>query len=186
MNQSVDLTHHFLIAMPGLADPNFVHSVTYICEHSEHGAMGIVINRPLDLSLGEVLQQLGLESRPELTAQPVFLGGPVETSRGFVLHSPVGQWGASIAVSEDIAVTTSRDILQALAAGRGPARSLVALGYAGWAAGQLEHEMAANAWLSGPADSRILFDLPPAERWRAAAQSLGVDLSLISSDVGHA
>ncbi len=186
MTQSVNLTDHFLIAMPSLEDPNFFHSVTYICEHNEHGAMGIVINRPLDVGLSEIVRQLELEWQADQLERPVFLGGPVDTSRGFVLHSPPGDWEASLAVNEHIALTTSRDILQALGQGRGPERSLVALGYAGWGAGQLEAEMAANAWLSGPADAEILFELPPEQRWRAAAQKLGIDLALLSQDVGHA
>jgi len=187
MPETENLTNHFLIAMPALADPNFVHTVTYICEHNEEGAMGIVISRPTDLTLGEVLDHL--EIAPSDSADvsvPVYSGGPVQTDRGFVIHTPVGAWESSLAVTDDIAVTTSRDILTAIAHHEGPSRYLLALGYAGWGAGQLEQEMADNAWLSGPADDAILFDTAADERWQKAASLLGVDLNLLSSEVGHA
>jgi putative transcriptional regulator len=184
------LTGHLLIAMPGLQDPNFQRTVTYICEHSEQGALGIVINRPLDLDLGEILAQLDLTpSDPELARQPVLQGGPVHQERGFVLHEGPGDqpsFDATMAVSDTIRVTTSQDILTALASGRGPRRVLLALGYAGWGAGQLEQEMAANAWLSVPATNEIIFDTPFEARWRAAARLLGIDLATLSSDAGHA
>jgi putative transcriptional regulator len=186
--QSADLLgNHFLIAMPGLADPNFFHTVTYLYEHNAEGALGIVINRPLNLTLREILQHMDLE--PATTAigdQPIYLGGPVQQERGFVLHRPLGDWEATLQVSEDIGVTSSRDILTAIAAGQGPEQSLIALGYAGWGAGQLEQEMATNTWLSGPADRRIVFDLPHEQRWEAAAAKLGVDLNLLSGEAGHA
>ena len=170
-----------------LADPNFFHTVTYVCEHSREGAMGIVINRPLSVTVGEVLEQMGItpEDGDTVRNQPVFLGGPVQRERGFVIHQPIGNWEASLAVTDTIGVTTSKDILMAMASGAGPRRSLVALGYAGWGAGQLEREIAANAWLSGPADLRILFDTPIDRRWHAAAMVLGVDLNLLSGEVGH-
>ena len=181
------LNNHFLIAMPALDDPNFFHSVTYICEHNEQGAMGIVINQPLDISLSDVLSHMHMTNTNEqLAATPVFLGGPVQTDRGFVLHQPAGKWDSMLEVTEDIAVTTSRDILQALNDGNGPTRSLVALGYAGWGEGQLEHELVANAWLTCPADSAIIFDTPIEDRWTAAAASLGIDLNTISDSFGHA
>ena len=181
------LADHFLIAMPRLADPNFFHTVTYLCEHNAEGALGIVINRPLNLSLREVLQHMDLEPATEaIGRQPIYLGGPVQQERGFVLHRPLGDWEATLKVSEDIGVTSSRDILMAIAAGQGPEQSLIALGYAGWGAGQLEQEMAAKTWLSGPADRRIVFELPHAQRWEAAAARLGVDLNLLSSEAGHA
>lgn len=187
MNDIAHLKNHFLIAMPGLADPNFAHTVTYVCEHNRDGAMGIVINRPTDLSLGEVFEHLGIESGVKTdVAAPVFEGGPMQREHGFILHSPAGSWDSSLAVTESIAITTSRDILEAIAAGDGPTKTLFALGYAGWGAGQLEEEMAANAWLSGPAEPHILFDLAVEQRWLAAAALLGVDLNLLSSDVGHA
>lgn len=187
MNSLSSLKHHFLIAMPGLADPNFSHTVTYICEHNDEGAMGIVINRPTDLTLGEVLDHVGIEpGRKVDTDATVFDGGPVQKEHGFVLHSPVGAWESSLPVTEGIAVTTSRDILRALAHGEGPASFLFALGYAGWGAGQLEEEMAANAWLSGPANAHVLFETAAEQRWAAAAALLGVDVNLLSNQIGHA
>lgn len=180
------LTHHFLIAMPALEDPNFSRTVTYVCEHNEDGALGIVINRPSELVLGDLLSHLEIDCEAECARAPVHVGGPVQRERGFVLHPTAGDWDASLEIGGSISVTTSRDILEALAAGTGPARFLVALGYAGWGPGQLEQEMADNAWLSGPAEASVLFDTGDAERWRAAAALLGVDLSLLSSDSGHA
>jgi len=182
-----DLTNHFLIAMPTLADPHFAQTVTYICVHNDDGAMGIVINRPLDLALGEVLSQMDLDSDdPAIRDQPIYQGGPVHTDRGFVLHRPAASWGSTIAITPDIGVSTSRDILEAIATGDGPADTLVALGYAGWGAGQLEQEMAENAWLSGPADLEIVFATPVERRWECAARLIGVDLAALSHDIGHA
>lgn len=187
MSQALQLRNHFLIAMPGLDDPNFFHTVTYICEHNAEGALGIVINRPSDITLGDMLTQLSLNPEPRLDSTiSLFEGGPVQPEHGFLLHSPLGQWNTSLPVTEQIALTTSRDILEAIAKGAGPERFLVALGYAGWGPGQLEEEMAANAWLSGPATTEILFDTPAEERWQAAAALLGVDLRLLSSESGHA
>ena len=187
MNGSQYLTNQFLIAMPGLEDPNFFHSVTYICEHNDQGALGLVINRPLDMQLGEILQHIKLQhSEPEARQIQVHLGGPVQQDRGFVLHEPLGEWEATLKVTDRIGITSSIDILQAIAKNEGPERSLITLGYAGWGAGQLEQEMAENAWLSGPADPDILFNSPDEERWKAAAASLGVDLDLLSGEAGHA
>ncbi len=181
------LRNHFLIAMPTLADPNFSHTVTYICEHNEEGALGIVINRPMDLTLGEVLDHMEIQPSEHVdVTTPVYVGGPVQSERGFVLHTPAGAWNSSLSVTDDIALTTSRDVITAVAHGEGPRKYLLALGYAGWGAGQLEHEISQNAWLSGPADNRILFELPVEERWEAAAALLGVDLNLLSSEAGHA
>jgi len=185
--RSTNLTNQFLIAMPSLADPNFSQTVTYICAHNEDGAMGIVINRQLDMSLGEVFQQMDLHSDDEtIEAMPVYLGGPVQADRGFVLHHSITEWQSSAKVSDDIGIATSRDILEAIAGGTGPEESLVALGYAGWGAGQLEEEIKSNAWLSGPADLNIIFHTPCEQRWNAAAKLLGVDIDTLSSDVGHA
>ncbi|HEC14961.1 MAG TPA: YqgE/AlgH family protein [Sedimenticola sp.] len=187
MNAETNLSNHFLIAMPGLQDSNFYRTVTYICEHNEQGAMGIVINRPLGFGLADVLEQMEIKPEtPEIGRQPVFSGGPVQTERGFVLHPTGGSWDATTRVTPDISITTSRDILEAIAAEEGPKQSLIALGYAGWGEGQLEAELSANAWLSGPADSRIIFELPPEQRWQAAARLLGVDLNLMSGEAGHA
>jgi putative transcriptional regulator len=187
MSFSTSLTDHFLIAMPGLRDPNFSRTVTYICEHTDQGAMGIVINRPMEIRLGEVLSQLDIDSDdPRVLGATVYLGGPVQPDRGFVLHTAGERFDSTLAITPDLSMTTSRDVLEAIAAGRGPDQSLIALGYAGWAPGQLEDEMGANAWLSGPADSDILFRLPDEARWLAAAQLLGVDLNLLSGEAGHA
>ena len=187
MSDSQYLTNQFLIAMPGLEDPNFFHSVTYICEHNDQGALGLVINRPLDMQLGEILQHIKLQhSEPEARQIQVHLGGPVQQDRGFVLHEPLGEWEATLKVTDRIGITSSIDILQAIAKNEGPERSLITLGYAGWGAGQLEQEMAENAWLNGPADPDILFNSPDEERWKAAAASLGVDLDLLSGEAGHA
>ncbi len=181
------LNNQFLIAMPAMDDPNFAQTVTLVCEHSDRGALGIVINRTLPMTLGEVFEQLGLDAtRSRVNDQPVLQGGPVQTERGFVLHSPTGTWESSLPFSERMHLTTSRDILDALAAGEGPASAVIALGYAGWEAGQLEEEMARNAWLTVPADERVVFATPVDQRWRAAARLLGVDLFTLSSDAGHA
>jgi len=185
--EDINLTNHLLIAMPNLQDPNFEHTVTYICEHNENGAMGIVVNRPIDINLGEVFEQMEIPvSAPELAQARVFLGGPVEEQRGFVLHTHPADWDSSLKVSEQLSVTTSRDILEAMARGEGPSHALIALGYAGWGSGQLEQEILDNAWLSVPAEQAILFDLPPEKRWEAAAKLLGVDLNILSNESGHA
>ena len=187
MTELTYLTNQLLIAMPTLADPNFFQTVTYISEHNAHGALGLVINRPLNLTLGQLLEHLHISSdQPEMAAIPVYHGGPVQPEQGFVLHSPVGHWGATLRVTDAIGITTSRDILQAVARGEGPNHLLVALGYAGWGPGQLEQEIVANAWLSSPADFAILFNTPSDQRWLAAAALLGIDLNLLSSHVGHA
>lgn len=187
MTDHTSLRDHFLIAMPALSDPNFDHTVTYICEHTSEGAMGILLNRQLPLTMAEVLSQMEIEpSRNFDTSMQVHEGGPVQPEHGFVLHTPVGAWESSLQVGPDTALTTSRDILRAIAHGEGPQHYLVALGYAGWGPGQLEQELSNNAWLSCPADPRILFELPMEERWAAAAALLGVDLNLLSSEIGHA
>ena len=181
------LTNQFLIAMPAMDDPNFAQTVTLVCEHSDRGALGIVINRTLPMTLGEVFAQLGLDAkRSRVNDQPVLRGGPVQTERGFVLHSPAGRWESSLPFSERMHLTTSRDILDALAAGEGPGKAVIALGYAGWDAGQLEEEMARNAWLTVDADENVLFSTPVEQRWHAAARLLGIDLLSLSSDTGHA
>ncbi|HRE56121.1 MAG TPA: YqgE/AlgH family protein [Candidatus Competibacter sp.] len=187
MIETTYLTNQFLIAMPALADPNFFQTVTYISEHNASGALGLIINRPLGLSLGQLLEHLQIRTdRSDLAALPVYQGGPVQPEQGFVIHSPIGQWGATLHVTEQIGITTSRDILQAVARGEGPERWLLTLGYAGWGPGQLERELAENAWLSTPADPDILFYKPSEQRWAAAAALLGVDLNLLSSNAGHA
>ena len=181
------LTDQFLIAMPAMGDPNFDHTVTYICEHSGEGALGLVINRPSGMSLRDVFGQMDLDLvDQELGDVPVLQGGPVQPERGFVIHDSGQKWSSTLPVSESIQITTSRDVLEAMARGDGPERALVALGYAGWGAGQLESEMAANAWLTVPANEDIIFNIPFEERWRAAAALIGIDIDQISSDVGHA
>ncbi len=187
MLQTTNLTHQFLIAMPTLADPNFYHTVTYVCAHNEDGAMGIVINRPMELNLGDILAQMDITDAAEPAREiPIFDGGPVQRERGFVIHRPAGKWDAMMTVGDQLTVTTSRDILAAVAKGEGPDKTLIALGYAGWGAGQLESEIVQNAWLHGPVDERVLFDMPHEERWQAAAALVGVDFDRLSGEAGHA
>jgi len=187
MSFTTSLTNHFLIAMPGLQDPNFSRTVTYVCEHTELGAIGIVINRPMDIRLGEMFDQLDIASNDRRALETsVYLGGPVQPERGFVLHSTAERFDSTLSITSEISVTTSRDVLEAIADGRGPDRRLIALGYAGWGGGQLEQEISANTWLSGPADEEIIFRVPAGARWQAAANLLGVDMNLLSGQAGHA
>lgn len=181
------LTDHLLIAMPALADPNFSQAVTYICEHGDDGALGIIVNRPGDMQLSDILAQMNVHAEDSaIASRPVYQGGPVSPERGFVVHTGDFQWEATLRVSDRISVTSSRDILEAIAAGEGPAEFLVALGYAGWEAGQLDSEMRENAWLSAAADPHILFHTPDEERWQAAARLLGIDMERLSGDAGNA
>lgn len=185
--ENVNLTGHFLIAMPAMADPYFAKAVAYVCEHNEQGAMGIVINRPIDMSLNDLFEQVNLEVQDAtLGKTPIFFGGPVHVDRGFVLHQPVGNWQSSLIVSQDTALTTSKDILEASAKGNGPHKMLVTLGYAGWSAGQLEDELAHNAWLTVPAADGVIFDLPSEEKLTAAMGLLGIDFASLAEDAGHA
>ena len=187
MQPEATFSNQLLIAMPGMEDPNFSSTVTLICEHNAEGALGIVINRPMRLNLGGLFEQLEVTDADAATAnRPVFDGGPVARERGFVLHNSDARFESSVAVSPGIQLTLSRDVLEAIAAGRGPAKSLVALGYAGWQPGQLEAEMLANTWLSVPATPEIVFDVPYSERWMSAARILGVDISLLAPHAGHA
>ena len=187
MNGRTFLTDQFLVAMPTLEDPNFSRTVTYICEHNAEGAMGIVINRPLELQLDEVLRHMDITLDDDAAGGiRIVLGGPVQQDRGFVVHRGTAGWESTHTINEQVGVTTSRDILAAIARGEGPPQSLIALGYAGWGSGQLEQELADNAWLSTPADMAILFEIPFAERWEAAAHLVGVDLLNLSNEVGHA
>lgn len=187
MADSGYLTNQFLIAMPNLLDPNFFHSVTYLCEHNQNGAMGIVINQPVDLTIGELIEQMNHQAPDNAQANaPVFRGGPMDMERGFVLHEPLGQWEATMPVGHVIGLTTSNDIIAALAQGEGPEQCLIALGYAGWGAGQLEEEIRDNAWLNGPAEPAILFETPVEQRWEAAAALIGVDITQLSGMAGHA
>ena len=190
-NNATSLRGQLLIAMPGLLDPNFIHSVVYICQHSEAGAMGITINRPLELPLSQVFEQLDLDYTPPNGTQTLLCGGPVEEQQGFVLHPPTEKyWQATAAISDDIFLTTSRDIIDDMACEQGPDTALVALGYAGWTSGQLEQELLENAWLTIPPDttllSQLLFETPLDERANLAAASLGINLSQLSNSAGHA
>ena len=183
----MNLTHHFLIAMPNMVDPNFAKSVTYICEHNEQGALGVVVNRPIDMTLKTLFEQIEI---PLLDADrgrmPVYFGGPVQVDRGFVLHRPAGEWQSTLSINKQVGLTTSRDILLAVADGNGPEQLLVSLGYAGWAPGQLEQELTQNAWLTVGADLDVVFNLAPEHRFTAAMKLLGIDLARLSDDVGHA
>ena len=185
---SVDsLTGHFLIAMPSLNDGFFNQAVTYICEHDKNGSFGIIINQKTGITLKQIAKEMAIETENNYNdKQLVFIGGPVDQGRGFILHRPVGNWQSSLKVNDSIALTTSKDILQAIINNEGPEDNIVALGYAGWAAGQLDNEIASNTWLSCPADEQIIFNTPVEERWKTAAKLIGVDLSLLSSDAGHA
>ena len=187
MEISSALNNQLLIAMPGMADPNFNATVTLICEHNEEGALGIIINRPLNLQLGGLFEQISISSNDQqLIERPVLHGGPVAQDRGFVLHSAEFTFDSSVAVSAEIQLTLSRDILDAIARGDGPEKNVVALGYAGWDAGQLEAEILANSWLNVAATPEIVFDVPYADRWQVATRLLGIDVSQLSPDAGHA
>jgi len=180
------LNNQFLVAMPGLEDENFRHSVTLLCEHSEKGALGLVVNRPTDLHLSEMLDQMGLV-RDAIADDPiVFWGGPVQPERGFVVHRAPGGWDSTLQVDGDLYITTSRDVLGAIGRGEGPNQYLVLLGYAGWSEGQLEDEILSNSWLNTPVDNHVLFGTPPSDRWTAAARLLGVDITHLASQAGHA
>ena len=181
------LANQLLIALPSLADSNFSRSVALICQHDEDGAMGIVVNRASEYTLGEVLGQMGVEGGSEsLRAQPVLAGGPVHPERGFVLHDGGLQWDSTMQIGERLYLTTSRDILEAMARGEGPTHAAVALGCAGWGSGQLERELADNDWLTAPSDAELLFAVPLDSRWQAAAGRIGVDFAHLADYAGHA
>ena len=181
------LNQQFLIAMPMLKDSHFEQSVTLLCEHNDEGAMGIVINRPSEVALSELLDHLGYPVHDaEIGGHSVYLGGPVRRDHGFVLHDGETRWPGATPIAEGINLTTSRDILRDIARGEGPVNFLVALGYAGWGAGQLENEITENAWLNAPLDGRVLFELPYEQRWHAAAGLAGVDISRLAPHSGHA
>lgn len=182
------LANQLLVALPSLAESGFAKSVALICQHDEDGALGIVVNRASEYTLGEVLSQMGYEGgAPELRSQIVLNGGPVHPERGFVLHDGGARWDSTLAIADDLYLTTSREILEAMANGDGPEHAVVALGCAGWGAGQLEHELVAdNSWLTVPADAALLFDTPLDARWKAAAKRIGVDMSRLTDYFGHA
>ena len=181
------LTNQLLIAMPTLGDENFSQTVTLICDHSPNGALGLILNKPLQMRMQEIFSQLQIDTTGAAVGdRPVLRGGPVQADRGFVVHRAGGQWESTLRVSESIHVTTSRDILRAIARDAGPADAFLALGYAGWDGGQLEEEIRANSWITVPADAKVVFEVPFSERWHAAAALLGIELSRISPISGNA
>lgn len=181
------LTGHFLIAMPNLAEPPFARGVALLCQHDEEGAVGLLVNQLSEYRFGDVLAQMKLECvDSELADAPVLIGGPVQQERGFVLHREAGHWESSHRINHEWSVTTSRDILVAMAAGEGPRESIMVLGYAGWDAGQLEQELMQNAWLTTEANGRVVFETPLEDRWRAAAGLVGIDARQLSGYAGHA
>jgi putative transcriptional regulator len=187
MSSSASLTAHFLIAMPAMDDPHFAQGVTLLCQHNDEGAMGLMINRVSEFTLGEVLEQMKIAIEvDDLSDMPVLSGGPVQADRGFVLHDDPREWNSTLRFGNGLAVSTSRDILEAMAKGDGPKNAVVALGYAGWSAGQLEEEIAANSWLTVEADQSILFRTPIDDRWQAAAKSLGINLVQMTDYSGRA
>ncbi len=184
---NVNLTDNFLIAMPSLEDPYFSRALVYICEHTENGALGIIVNRPLDMTLAGLFEKIDIKlENAALAKMPVYFGGPVQLDRGFVLHRPSGHWQSTLKVNDEVGLTSSRDVLDSVASVGLPSEIIVSLGYSGWDAGQLEDELGQNSWLSVPAKSAILFDLPPEERLPAAMQKLGISFSQLSDVAGHA
>ncbi|MGF1760174.1 YqgE/AlgH family protein [Photobacterium sagamiensis] len=187
----MNLTNHFLVAMPGMQDPHFKRGVIYVCEHNEEGAMGLVINLPIEISVGSMLDQIEVErllpvNNPDSLEQQVLNGGPVAEDRGFVLHKGKGNFDSSININEELSVTTSQDILPLLGTSEAPEKFLVALGYAGWSAGQLEQELVDNSWLTMEADSDIIFETPINKRWDKAVAKLGINSANLSIEKGHA
>ena len=188
---SINLTNQFLIAMPGMADGAFAGAVVYLCEHTEKGALGLVINKPIDIKLKNLFEKVELTlDRDDLAEEPVYFGGPVQTERGFVLHERLGDDGghynSSLKIPGGLEMTTSKDVLEALASGAGPKKLLVTLGYSGWSAGQLEDEMGRNGWLNVSAAPEVIFDTPVERRYERALSLLGIDLGMLSQDAGHA
>ncbi len=187
MTKSNYLSNQFLIAMPNMTDSNFSHTVSYLCQHNEEGALAIVINRPTGMTLGNILEQMGIEfSSQQIGDIPVFAGGPVQQERGFIIHNKgPGTWDSSISISDQTSLTSSRDILEAIAEDKGPEHYLIALGYAGWGEGQLENEIINNAWLNTPYKEHILYNMPIEQRWGAAANEIGIDINKLTSPAGH-
>lgn len=186
----MNLTNNLIIAMPGLADPIFEKSVSFICQHTEQGAMGLTINHPTNITFSELLSQLDIPlTEASLTSIPIYLGGPIETGHGFILHSndaKLDSWTQTLKINDDLSLSSSKDILIAIANGKGPSNFLITLGYAGWGKGQIEKEMEQNSWLNVTADNDIIFHTPTEKRWESAAMKLGIDINLISGDIGHA
>ena len=191
---SINLTNQFLIAMPGMGEGTFAGTVVYMCEHTEKGALGLVINKPIDITLKNLFEKVELSlDREDFAELPVYFGGPVQTERGFVLHEPQPQDGSgeaaynsSLKIEGGLEMTTSKDVLEAISSGNGPKKVLVTLGYSGWAAGQLEDEMSRNGWINVEAEPGIIFDTPVAERYGKALSLLGISAGMLSSDAGHA
>ncbi|HEY0974215.1 MAG TPA: YqgE/AlgH family protein [Solimonas sp.] len=186
MSDGAFLKNQFLVAMPGLDDDNFSHTVSLLCEHNDAGAIGLVINKPTELKLGEMMEQMGLEHGALDEDAIVYWGGPVQPERGFVIHRRPGGWESSLQLAEDLYITTSRDILRAIGKGEGPEHYFVVLGYAGWGAGQLESEILHNSWLNTPISASVLFQIPVRDRWQAATRLLGVDVTQLTGSAGHA
>ena len=186
----LNLANHFLIAMPAMQDPVFGGSVVYVCEHNENGVLGVVINKPTDMTMQVLFERIDLKLQDgmdqPIVDEPIMFGGPVQDDRGFVLHTPGMRYSSSLTVTEDVAFTTSIDVLEAVAAGEGPQRMLVSIGYSGWSPGQLEDEISRNGWLTVGADPRILFDMPIEDRYVAAMKLLGIDPLMLTSEAGHA
>jgi len=188
---SIDLTNQFLIAMPGMVDGNFAGTVVYLCEHNGKGALGLVINRPTDINLRHLFEKVDLSlERDDLAERPVFMGGPVQTERGFVLHDSLdddgGHYNSSLKIAGGLEMTTSRDVLEAISSGAGPRRVFITLGYAGWSAGQLEEELSRNGWLSVAADPELIFATPVEQRYDKALSLLGIDRGFLMGEAGHA
>ena len=187
----INLTNQFLIAMPGMVDGNFAGTVVYMCEHNDKGALGLVINRPIDINLRHLFEKVDLSlERADLAERPVYLGGPVQTERGFVLHERLddegGHYNSSLQIAGGLEMTTSRDVLEALASGAGPRKVFITLGYSGWMAGQLEDEISRNGWLNVDADPQVIFDTPVEQRYDKALALLGIDSSFLMGEAGHA
>jgi putative transcriptional regulator len=187
----LNLANHFLIAMPSMLDPIFNGSVIYLCEHNPRGALGVVINKPIDMTMEVLFDRIDLKldilpGGTSTAGNQVMFGGPVQDDRGFVLHTPVGAFSSTLKVTDEIAFTTSRDVLEAVASGEEPHRLLVSVGYSGWSAGQLEEEIAKNGWLTVAADPAVMFDLPIEERYVAAIKLLGIDPMMLTAEAGHA
>lgn len=187
MTEKNYLNNQFIVAMPTLIDSNFSHAAIYLCQHNADGALGIVINRESNMKLKEIFMQMDIPIGSLSAANaPVYFGGPVQQERGFVLHTTAGKWAITMPISDTMSLTTSRDIIEAIARGEGPERYFVALGYAGWGKGQLEQEIMSNSWLNTPFGEPILFDTPIDLRWKMAASQIGIDINHLTLGAGHA
>lgn len=187
MSINTSLANHLLIAMPSMVDPNFMHTVVYVCEHHADGTVGLIINRPMEFPLSLVFEQMKIEeAREDQKSQPLMFGGPIQMERGFVIHRPMGEWRSSLILGDEVTITTSNDIIRAIAQGKGPKDALITLGYAGWTENQLEQEVMNNTWLVCPFKSEVLYDVPFVQRWEYAGLMLGVKMNQLISDVGHA